>query len=332
MLSTARDPQGSRRSGAPSVEVPVETLPGLLDAHGAIAGDLACRRCGYNLRGLNPAGRCPECGTPIGLSCHGDLLRFADPTWVETLARGARLILWGVLASMMGGIAGVILGAVAGQPPLATVIMLGASSVGLWGAWLITRPDPSRVGEDKYVTDRKVVRFALLVGLATQGANLIAQTLPPPSLGMIVLPIIAVVAAIIGVVGQFAQLTYFHKLALRIPDPALSQRARRLRWAVLVTSGIAGVGAGAAALAGTSTATTTAVTSAPATTGRTVVVTTAVAVAPAGLMGFGCVAAIAGLGALIVSLFVLRLIYRLRKAFRVQADLARETWAAAVPG
>ena len=27
--------------------------------------DIKCLVCGYNLRGLGRAGRCPECGTPI---------------------------------------------------------------------------------------------------------------------------------------------------------------------------------------------------------------------------------------------------------------------------
>jgi len=30
-----------------------------------IAHDAHCHRCGYNLRGLKPSGRCPECGAPV---------------------------------------------------------------------------------------------------------------------------------------------------------------------------------------------------------------------------------------------------------------------------
>lgn len=30
-----------------------------------VEDDMACIQCGYNLRGLNDEGRCPECGTPI---------------------------------------------------------------------------------------------------------------------------------------------------------------------------------------------------------------------------------------------------------------------------
>src|SRR5687768_5272320 len=33
-------------------------------ATGAVAGDVPCEQCGYNLRGLT-ADRCPECGRPF---------------------------------------------------------------------------------------------------------------------------------------------------------------------------------------------------------------------------------------------------------------------------
>ena len=33
---------------------------------GVIACDVACVTCGYNLRGLAPFTKCPECGTPAG--------------------------------------------------------------------------------------------------------------------------------------------------------------------------------------------------------------------------------------------------------------------------
>jgi hypothetical protein len=36
-----------------------------LDAAGYIDQDRPCGQCGYNLRGLRPEGRCPECGTDV---------------------------------------------------------------------------------------------------------------------------------------------------------------------------------------------------------------------------------------------------------------------------
>jgi hypothetical protein len=36
-----------------------------LNEHEHIAEDVHCRACRYNWRGLDPAGRCPECGDAI---------------------------------------------------------------------------------------------------------------------------------------------------------------------------------------------------------------------------------------------------------------------------
>lgn len=39
-----------------------------------ITGDLPCLRCGYNLRTLEVAGNCPECGTPVLWTLHPDTM------------------------------------------------------------------------------------------------------------------------------------------------------------------------------------------------------------------------------------------------------------------
>jgi hypothetical protein len=51
------------------------------DANGAIADDLRCARCGYNLRGLRPEGCCPECALRIGRSIAAAHRR---PIWTKT--------------------------------------------------------------------------------------------------------------------------------------------------------------------------------------------------------------------------------------------------------
>ena len=77
----------------PGFEQP-ESIP--LDEQGNIAADVSCLVCGYNLRTQPLQGRCPECGTAVGRSAHGDLLRYCEPGWVETLAGGMDWIVAGI--------------------------------------------------------------------------------------------------------------------------------------------------------------------------------------------------------------------------------------------
>lgn len=62
--------------------------------------DHPCGGCGYNLRGLDRTGGCPECGESIAQSLSNRLLAGADPAWVLRVYRGADLILWAVLATI----------------------------------------------------------------------------------------------------------------------------------------------------------------------------------------------------------------------------------------
>ncbi|MCC7407760.1 MAG: hypothetical protein IT442_06785 [Phycisphaeraceae bacterium] len=64
-------------------------MPSLpLDPDGRLDADIPCVECGYNLRAADPAGRCPECGTPIKRSVPGDLLLLADLTWLARVDSG----------------------------------------------------------------------------------------------------------------------------------------------------------------------------------------------------------------------------------------------------
>jgi len=75
-------------------------------ATAASPAELTCYRCGYDLRGLDAGGRCPECAAAIGESLRrrDDALagrqlplERADPKWLRTLGRAAGLILLAAL-------------------------------------------------------------------------------------------------------------------------------------------------------------------------------------------------------------------------------------------
>src|SRR4051812_24406743 len=85
--------------------------PAVVDAAGVVVASVPCRRCAYNLRSLSVAGRCPECGAPVGVSIHGDLLRYADPQWLQNLSAGANLVLWGIVVNLFVSIVGATIAA-----------------------------------------------------------------------------------------------------------------------------------------------------------------------------------------------------------------------------
>jgi hypothetical protein len=279
--------------------------------------DIPCRKCSYNLRTLPTNGNCPECGTPVGVSIYGNLLRFSDPAWVGKLADGARYILVGIFMIVVAVIVGMIMGAVLGATGVARIgtiqilvqlISLCGGIFSLVGSWFITEPDPSGIGEDEYGTARKVIRVTLLIQLASFPLNFASQrTVLPPAQRQLIVAISGLMS-IAGVVGLIAQLQYFGKLAGRIPDQGLASRANFLKVALSTCYGfliLIGIVAGLMVFA------------------------RGVAAPNSGIMiGFGCGAGIFGLASLVFGIMYLFMIERFRGRFREQAVLAQQSWAA----
>lgn len=80
-------------------------VPGVVPgAGGAVVVErgVACIVCEYELGGLAADGVCPECATAIERSLRGDWLRHEEPRWLARVARGLRLMRWGVLCAALG--------------------------------------------------------------------------------------------------------------------------------------------------------------------------------------------------------------------------------------
>jgi FtsH-binding integral membrane protein len=275
-----------------------------VDPNATLDRDAPCRKCAYNLRGLSAAGRCPECGTPVGLSIHGDLLRYSDPQWLEMLVKGLTFILWGIVVVIVVN----VLGGLVRTPIPPSWIGIFAGLLAVYGAWLVTEPDPSGLGEAQYATSRKLVRAALLVGLGHQVLEAISNTFVLPEWLRPTLVIIGIAAGLAGVVGEFAKFVYLEKLALRLPNDQLARRARVIRFGLGITLAALVVFAGIAAIAGPGTGP-------PATRGP--------------LVGLVCVAGLALLCFLIFGIMALIFYIRMRRALIEQTSISRQVWGAA---
>lgn len=113
----------------------------------AIDRDTRCVTCGYNLRGLNTAGLCPECGSayvpPVPLPTLID-----DAAWRQRLLTGATISVWSTVALIAALIVAVCV--VAASPDQSGPLRLGAAMAiplpfmiaATIGSHLLTAPEP----------------------------------------------------------------------------------------------------------------------------------------------------------------------------------------------
>jgi hypothetical protein len=200
-----------------------------------IPEDIICRRCGYNLRGLDETGRCPECGTPVGLSTRGDMLRFADPRWLAKLRIGLGLMITGaafVVAMQLQNFVLPLRMPFIWQPFIYFTFML----ITISGVWLLTAPDPGGLAEEQYVTVRKLIRITVVVGLGYRIFYLgTTATTVSPDLRRILI-VVAVAVGLVNLVGEYAKFVYLSRLAERVPNRRLARTAQAMKWIVPAAS------------------------------------------------------------------------------------------------
>ncbi|MCH7547309.1 MAG: hypothetical protein IID30_12990 [Planctomycetes bacterium] len=226
------------------------------DENGCINQTLACRGCGYNLQGLHPESMCPECGTSIVRSIHGDKLRYSDPAWISRLARGTRWIMVGLFLSIPGGMFISTLLALlssVGTIPRSSMEVVGAilgaglSMITIIGVWWLTSPDPGQNETESQFSARVIARWCILASLLQVPLQVLGyqpglSNLPNPGTALtptiMIMSIAAVLMRIIVIIGYVAILKYLARLADRIPHVLLIRNCRIVMWGLGITIGL----------------------------------------------------------------------------------------------
>lgn len=212
---------------------------GGIDEHGRLSAEVTCRQCGYNLNGLSPTGMCPECGLEIAMSLQSDRLAFADPQWVDTLAKGAKLLAWWLILSIvLGMVLGGVLEAVsANDPQVQAVAQSAFALVGMIitvaAVWWLTTPEP-REWEQETSTSRTLARYGYAAALVFSVLALAALAASP-----VAASVGDFLSGLCSLVGIFALFVYMRRLALRIPDESLAKQTWIVMWGLVITMGIA---------------------------------------------------------------------------------------------
>ena len=161
-------------------------------------------------------GACPECGTAVGRSTHGYLLRFCDPGWVCTLASGMNWIVAGI-ALLIG--AGVVMVAAGYEPPPWLFVTTGLICVA--GYWKVTTRDPAGADEPPAVDAEALVRICMPSAVAFQVVQpLLARESQAAG------AVAGVIGVVVGLIGTVALFVCAERLARRVPDDQLASHTR----------------------------------------------------------------------------------------------------------
>lgn len=228
---------------------PTDTPAPLHSAIQSIDFDLACVRCGYNLRGASATGSCPECGEPVETTLRPDLLHMADVDWLGKLRKGSQWLVIAIIMSLAMIPVRMVIGFAlafsnpnalnSGTLPLGATV--GLSVLGLFityvyavGVWNLSEPEPDKIEKPTAVLlMRCLIIPAMVVGLFPELLNYSGQT----SL-LYAAAAIDFIGGIAMFVGFLAGLWYLRTLAERIPEPSLAKQTQTVYWGYMISMSI----------------------------------------------------------------------------------------------
>jgi hypothetical protein len=212
-----------------------------------------CEECGYELHGLDPGHRCPECGHVTAPASRG-MPRPADLAWRRTVAAGLALLLWVTLEAVAAVLIQPITTDLAaslpalnfpgpkvwavpllqrpigGVPEKAGIAGTRAALLGVFALWLITSPRPRTGGaEPGAVGLRRLTRWTgLLLFGAAFGALMATHALWPSDLP----PYRLVLVTAVELPATALLYAYLRRLADAAPGQDRRRAFAHLQWAV----------------------------------------------------------------------------------------------------
>ncbi|MEM9416027.1 MAG: hypothetical protein AAGA29_11215 [Planctomycetota bacterium] len=216
----------------------------LLDDGGRVRLDVACRSCGYNLRGIAGDGTCPECGQDVEDSLLDDRPEHSNPKWLNRTALGANL--FGVAALLAIGIILMLIATaiLADNTRHSQLVMLFV--IALWGLvattgiitlaalWLITSKDPTRHNNKRETVTRWTARLCL-TGFVPLILILLLVNRPLINPGILgrVFNIMSIVIPLLTLsTGLIALMLYLQTLATRMTDWNLARSITTLCYGI----------------------------------------------------------------------------------------------------
>ena len=203
-----------------------------IDGTGPLGCDLGCTGCGYNLRGLERTGRCPECDAAVAWSLRGQGFVHEDPRVVRRIVRGLRWcaatwLVWPIL--------------VVSENIDHAIIWLTNAVPGVIGYWLLTTPTRKTLRDLSFDNARMISRGGMAIGRAGFVVWVLAQYAWPfgaMQVGTYFLELLILSAM---AVGSVAVLIYEQKLAAYIPDARLARQFKYLLYLYVAAAGLSWV-------------------------------------------------------------------------------------------
>jgi hypothetical protein len=216
-----------------------------LDPHTPIDFDILCQRCAYNLRGLLPSGRCPECGVPVRVSIAGELLQFADPTWIKRLATGGTLVRAILILLIIASIPTTGLGLRDWRYGRLSVLLVAAVIPALLvGAWLLATPNPLLRKTERWRAPRRILRAVILINGLSVAFSVVLLCAQPWNLRWLWVQLAAGPLGAVGLVGIAALGQHVRSLARRLGDDRTAGQARAYVAIYVLSWGVSAAGFG----------------------------------------------------------------------------------------